>query len=202
MTDRSAASAPLFEPIFECFAIGLALTDLQGVLMAANRKMRVLLQMSPGPSLQRGRLIWPSEPGVQHQNKFQKTFGNRPLGAIRLVTDFVPHGTIFQLKSIELDGQIHALIASFSAQGRNALSVNAFATYVGLTARETNVAALLAEGMTASHIATELDLAINTVRTHVRHIFMKAAVQNQNELLAMMYPFSVLADFTSSSPSS
>lgn len=59
----------------------------------------------------------------------------------------------------------------------------AFARAVGLTARETEILSLLARGRTLPYIANELFVTTGTVKTHVRHIYEKALVNNRQELL-------------------
>lgn len=59
----------------------------------------------------------------------------------------------------------------------------AFARAVGLTARETEILALLVRGRTLPYIANELFVTTGTVKTHVRHIYEKALVNNRQELL-------------------
>ena len=59
----------------------------------------------------------------------------------------------------------------------------AFARAVGLTAREAEILALLVRGRTLPYIANELFVTTGTVKTHVRHIYEKALVNNRQELL-------------------
>ena len=58
-----------------------------------------------------------------------------------------------------------------------------FCPAVGLTARETEILSLLARGRTLPYIANELFVTTGTVKTHVRHIYEKALVNNRQELL-------------------
>lgn len=50
-----------------------------------------------------------------------------------------------------------------------------------LTAREREVWALLAEGLTNVQIATRLSLSENTVKFHVQHLYQKLGVKNRTE---------------------
>lgn len=58
-----------------------------------------------------------------------------------------------------------------------------FARAVGLTAREAEILGLLVRGRTLPYIANELFVTTGTVKTHVRHIYEKALVNNRQELL-------------------
>jgi DNA-binding NarL/FixJ family response regulator len=49
----------------------------------------------------------------------------------------------------------------------------------GLTAREVEVLCLVAQGLTNSQIAQELNLSEKTVNTHLTHIFNKTSSENR-----------------------
>ena len=54
---------------------------------------------------------------------------------------------------------------------------------IGLTAREREIAALLAYGRTQPWIAERLNISENTVGTHVRHIYQKAGVHDRQQFI-------------------
>lgn len=56
----------------------------------------------------------------------------------------------------------------------------------GLTGREAQIAALLAEGLALAAIARRLHLGLGTVRNHLKSIFGKTATQRQGELVALL----------------
>lgn len=56
----------------------------------------------------------------------------------------------------------------------------------GLTARESEVLALIAKGRHLSQMADELTISKNTVKTHIRHVYAKLAVNSRGELLALL----------------
>lgn len=53
----------------------------------------------------------------------------------------------------------------------------------GLTARESEVAAAVAQGHTDARIARDLGLSFHTVRTHLRAVFAKVGVSNRATLV-------------------
>ncbi len=55
-----------------------------------------------------------------------------------------------------------------------------------LSERETQVIDLLADGLRMKEIADKLNLSVNTVRTHARHIYEKLQVQSRTEALNKM----------------
>lgn len=52
----------------------------------------------------------------------------------------------------------------------------------GLSAREVEVAALVAEGLTNKTIAARLHLSVRTVESHVRHVLAKVGLDNRTQL--------------------
>ena len=56
----------------------------------------------------------------------------------------------------------------------------------GLTAREAEVALLLAEGRTAAYIAREFSLSQNTVRGYMRALYAKMDIHSKQELIDLM----------------
>jgi DNA-binding NarL/FixJ family response regulator len=63
-------------------------------------------------------------------------------------------------------------------------SDQAHAAESGLSAREMEVLACLAQGKTTSQIASELFISENTVKTHVRHILEKLSASNRAEAVS------------------
>lgn len=56
----------------------------------------------------------------------------------------------------------------------------------GLTARETEVASFLCEGMTVQNVSAALCIAITTTYKHISHIFEKVGVSSQQELIVKL----------------
>ena len=66
--------------------------------------------------------------------------------------------------------------------GRYAMLVSRF----GLTAREAEVLALLADGADAASVASQLVVSHSTANTHIRHIYAKLGVHSRQELMARL----------------
>lgn len=50
-----------------------------------------------------------------------------------------------------------------------------------LTDREEKVMELIIEGMSNNEIANELDVSVNTIKTHLRHVFKKLQAENRTQ---------------------
>ena len=68
-------------------------------------------------------------------------------------------------------------------------SSEGFARRYGLSARETEVLALLANGRDVPYIEQELVLAKSTVKTHIKHIYEKCGVSSRQKLLDALEDF-------------
>lgn len=66
--------------------------------------------------------------------------------------------------------------------GRYAMLVSRF----GLTAREAEVLALLADGADAAAVASQLVVSLSTANTHIRHIYAKLGIHSRQELMARL----------------
>jgi ATP/maltotriose-dependent transcriptional regulator MalT len=58
---------------------------------------------------------------------------------------------------------------------------NGSATSDELTAREREVLAMISQGCSNKHIARALEISPETVKSHVKHIFLKLAVSTRTE---------------------
>jgi NarL family two-component system response regulator LiaR len=59
---------------------------------------------------------------------------------------------------------------------------------LGLTARQSEVVALLLQGMTNAEIADALFVDINTVKTHLRHVYKTLGARSRSQVLARLLP--------------
>ena len=62
----------------------------------------------------------------------------------------------------------------------------------GLTASEEGVLRLLFQGATAQEAADRLKVSVETVRTHVRHLYQKVGVNSREALLTQVRPFMMM----------
>lgn len=83
------------------------------------------------------------------------------------------------------------LFPTSSAEGERLVSetdrlCSALAARLGLTARESQVLALIAEGRNEPYIEKALSVSRATVKTHISHIYRKAGVSSRQELLDLL----------------
>ena len=62
----------------------------------------------------------------------------------------------------------------------------AFAEAHHLTARESQVLLLIAQGRSQTYIASDLALAESTIKSHVRHIYQKCGVSKKQDLITKL----------------
>lgn len=67
--------------------------------------------------------------------------------------------------------------------------LNAIEHLFKLTRRQRDVLALLVSGVAADKLADELNITVDTARTHIRTIYQKLGVKSREELFAKVRPF-------------
>ena len=74
-----------------------------------------------------------------------------------------------------------------SAQSTDFSSPQQSGLLSALTARERDVAQLIAEGFTNEQIALRLCISLSTVKSHIQNIFAKVHVANRTALVALLH---------------
>ena len=99
----------------------------------------------------------------------------------------------YMVKSVDADSLARAVRSAaagqstFSPEATQALTESAAISRTGsLTAREMDIADLVAEGRTNAEIANHLDLSVFTVKNHVSSILMKLGVQTRTEAASVI----------------
>jgi DNA-binding CsgD family transcriptional regulator len=81
---------------------------------------------------------------------------------------------------------IAVLVHLFDIRPGRVISRDVLCALYGLTCAEANVAVNLFAGLSVDQTADALELSVNTVRTHLKHIFTKCDVHSQGELLHLL----------------
>jgi DNA-binding NarL/FixJ family response regulator len=70
----------------------------------------------------------------------------------------------------------------------------------GVTAREREIATLLAHGLTNPEIAAKLVLSLYTVQDHIKNLFEKTGVSSRQELVARIFIDDYLPELVQRTP--
>jgi DNA-binding NarL/FixJ family response regulator len=71
----------------------------------------------------------------------------------------------------------------FDTSGQRRTSYEVLTKLYGLTQAEAKLVQLLVNGMTLDEAAQELQISVNTARTHLKHVFHKTGINRQTELI-------------------
>ncbi len=93
----------------------------------------------------------------------------------------------FTVRVIPLLEPASPAIRSGAASQQGATAGYAAGILACLTARERDVAALIAEGFTNDQIALRLYISRSTVKTHLQNIYAKVHVRNRTALVALLH---------------
>jgi DNA-binding CsgD family transcriptional regulator len=74
----------------------------------------------------------------------------------------------------------------YAPNGLHGISIEVLHQVYGLTPAQSAVARSLFAGRSVEETANELDLSLNTVRSHLKQIFTKCEVNSQAELLHLL----------------
>lgn len=83
--------------------------------------------------------------------------------------------------STEAEAQI--LVYLFDASSPRQVSFDVLTGLYGLTHTEAKLVQFMTNGMTLDEAAEELEISVNTVRTHLKHIFHKTGINRQSDLI-------------------
>ncbi len=98
----------------------------------------------------------------------------------------------------EADAQI--LLYLFDTSSPRQVSFDVLTGLYGLTHTEAKLVQFMTNGMTLDEAGEELEISVNTARTHLKHIFHKTGINRQTELLHRIEsgPASLLVSFEGS----
>ncbi len=140
-------------------------------------------------------------PGGSGMDAIRKIRDNHPRTRVLALTSFTDGSlvrraieagaTSFLFKTVDVDGFVNAV--RMTAAGQTMLAPGVAAHLIAkpdsigdLTAREEEVANLLAAGLSNADIARELHMSVFTAKNHVRNILMKLQVQSRTEAASLI----------------
>jgi DNA-binding CsgD family transcriptional regulator len=182
--------SPLGRAILEKVDRGIVLLDVAGAVIDANSMGRQVIESGNGVLVRGGRLAF-ADPATDA--RFERLLKSSPKadGAPRVVAASVKRAgsaTCRVLVAPMLLEDGHAapaayIVVIYAPSEQRAITAAVLLEIYGLTRAQADVARCLYAGLSVEETATELDLSLNTVRTHLKQIFSKCEVQSQAELL-------------------
>lgn len=95
---------------------------------------------------------------------------------------------------------VQVLLYLFDTSSPRQVSFDVLTGLYGLTHTEAKLVQFMTNGMTLDEAAEELEISVNTARTHLKHIFHKTSINRQTELIHRIEsgPASLLVSFEGS----
>jgi DNA-binding CsgD family transcriptional regulator/PAS domain-containing protein len=176
----------------DCVNFGVLILDTVGHVLEASAIAEDLLRKRSGLGRNSDMTLWLNEPAGAELNRWILT-GAPP----RQNVDGLLHAP--RLNSAPLSVMVTRLpdmgaswfgsgspgwmLLLFDPDRQLPASAEMIARDMGISAREAEIAALLATGYDMSVIARRLNISIHTVRTHLKAIFAKTGSRSQTELI-------------------
>lgn len=90
---------------------------------------------------------------------------------------------IVPVPSGQADDPPRVIVYLFDANSPRQVSHDVLTGLYGLTQTEAKLVQLMSNGMTLDEAADELEISVNTARTHLKHVFHKTGINRQTELI-------------------
>lgn len=178
--------------VMDQLPLGIVVLDRDLRVLHANAQARALIENSPALSVNGGRL------GARDAYSQQSLQDIVQRASDRGRTQS-PEDVTSELYSVEGgDGERRLLLVAMpvpgDAQGAvallafgpaasRALSAPVLQQVYGLTRAEITLVQSLAQGLSLEEAAQHIGIAVNTARTHLKHIFVKTGAKRQSELM-------------------
>src|SRR5262245_36326026 len=180
--------------ILETLGRGVIALGLAGNVVDANPDAYRFLETDDSLRVRAGRLEF-RDPGLN--NRLKLLLSELALDAV-VATGFVarlPTASGSRARRILVSPasarttptDIAVLVHLFDIRPGRVISHDVLCALYGLTCAEANVAVKLFAGLSVDQTADALELTVNTVRTHLKRIFIKCDVHSQGELLHLLY---------------
>jgi DNA-binding CsgD family transcriptional regulator len=172
---------------------GVVLLDAQGCIVDANSHALQVIRNCNGIRLRAGRLAFTDpvlddrmQQAIAGHGAAQRS-GRAVLAARVRCKGSDPYRIVVRPVPPDADERKVAFFALlFAPNGLNGISFEVLRQVYGLTPAQSAVARSLFAGRSVEETANELDLSLNTVRSHLKQIFTKCEVNSQGELLRLL----------------
>ncbi len=191
--------------LLESARCGIIQLDPRGRVVGANQRAQELLRKGRGLSDAKGRLqAWLPGEDARLQRILAAAlprFGGPGIGGSMVVTRPVnlPPRLVVHVSPVGggrpdlRASRIGAIVLVVEPESRMSADPELVAGALGLTAAETRVAIMLAEGCTLRDIAAATGRSTGTVRWHLKQIFNKNRISRQVELVQLVRSISAMA---------
>lgn len=205
LADAGALGATAIE-LLDNTRTGVVQLDRRGRIVAANDCARALLLRDDGIDDPGGFLhAKDPEDDARLQNLLARAlprFGEQPesgstwVRRISIGANFTLHVTpVINRELAVRPRHVAALVLIVDPAAGVRTAPGLLSAALGLTPAESDVARLLADGMSAHQIAAATDRHYSTVRTHLKRIFTKLGVSRQAEVVRIVLSISRLQSF-------
>ncbi|HYD54758.1 MAG TPA: LuxR C-terminal-related transcriptional regulator [Gemmatimonadaceae bacterium] len=183
---RSAEQRAELPMLVDALADATLVFDRGGTLVHANEAGRSLLAEADGARLkgEAQRLAWTVD-GVARR---ERPVAGSPLPA--RAADLRVGATAYRLRGVlppaSMRGPAGAVLVTIERIERAPLTDDEIRTRFGLTARELEVARLVAQGLSNQEIADRLDVSFFTARNHVERLLVKLGVGNRARVAVVL----------------
>jgi tripartite-type tricarboxylate transporter receptor subunit TctC/DNA-binding CsgD family transcriptional regulator len=195
--DQNRAPQRVEHEILDRFANGVILVDRQGKVLFANAAARMLAKSrspfrisgaeiktnSPPLTAQLGRLIQKAAAGAASNHLLLPLSGDGRSLHIRISS--VRGKDICAFSSPHTDSVVAILHISDPRIGAS-VPVKSLIDAYGLTEAEARVAIAVTQGLPMTRTARDIGLSPNTIKTHMRHIFVKTGTSGQVQLAMLL----------------
>ncbi len=191
--------------LLESARCGIIQLDPRGRVVGANQRAQELLRKGRGLSDAKGRVqAWLPEEDAKLQRIIEAAiprFGGPGISGSMVVTRPVdlPPRLVVHVNPVGNGrpdlraSRVAAIVLVVEPEARMSADPELVAGALGLTAAETRVAIMLAEGCTLRDIAAATGRSTGTVRWHLNQIFNKNRISRQVELVQLVRSISMMA---------
>ena len=191
MTAKPAASVEaLALHAFESYAhAAVLLTPVEPLIVWQNAASRRLF-LDHGIGQGGGRIVLPNR---QHQPSFEAFLAS---AGVRPATWIMPGSgledtLIFRCRRLLQEGDAVGRVLTVHSPAEPSTTVPDIRSIFGLTPAEMKVLECLVEGMSAETLSAELNITLETARTHIRRVYNKMEVSGREQLIALTNRFRV-----------
>ena len=197
LSGAGALGASLME-LLDTTGSGVIQLDRRGRIVEVNDRARDLLRTGDGLFDERGFLFARRpEENDRLQGLLTRAlppFGARGVGGSTMVGRASALPLVLHVSPVDRQESdirvwpVAALMLVVDPAGRTRIDPAMAGAALGLTEMESQVAVLLAEGMSVSSIAVATDRKESTIRWHVRNMFTKLGLSRQTDLVRLLLP--------------